>query len=405
MLEPQDRSPEVKPGKSKVGNVLSLLVLSAIASCSVGYLAAKNQDPTQVAPAVANSDLAANTIGSVNTNFITQVVDRTGPAVVRINSTKRVSSRQLLPDEFMENPRLRQFFGEEGGGGDREIDRGTGSGFIINANGQIMTNAHVISGADKVKVTLKDGREFDGKVLGLDKVTDVAVIKIEANNLPTIPLGNSDNLKPGEWAIAIGNPLGLDNTVTTGIISATGRSSSQIGAYDKRVNYIQTDAAINPGNSGGPLLNASGQAIGMNTAILRNSQGLGFAIPINTAQRIATKLIATGKFEHPFLGIQMMSITPKLRQELNNDPNSKIKINSDKGVVVANVLKQSPAAIAGMKVGDEILAINGQAVQTPDRVRQSIDNTQIGGNVKVQIRRNGQTIDLNVSPTAAPQTR
>jgi S1-C subfamily serine protease len=399
MLEPKDRPPAAQTNKkSKIGNFFSLLVLSAIGSCSLGYLAAKNQDPTTVAPAIANPTIAANPAAGANNNFITQVVDRVGPAVVRINSSKKIASRQL-PPEF-DTPRLRKYFGQDG---DREVDNGTGSGFIINSNGQIMTNAHVVSGAEKVTVTLKDGRTLEGKVLGADKVTDVAVIKIEAKDLPTIPLGISNNLKPGEWAIAIGNPLGLDNTVTTGIISATGRSSNQIGAGDKRVNYIQTDAAINPGNSGGPLLNSTGQAIGMNTAILKNSQGLGFAIPIDTARKIADKLIATGKFDHPFLGIQMDRITPKLREALNKDPESGLKIDTDKGVIIARVLKQSPAEKAGMKAGDVISSLNGKTVESPSDVQRIVEDTQIGGNVKVQVRRNGQTIDLNVSPTVAPQ--
>src|SRR5919202_1353056 len=170
-------------------------------------------------------------------------------------------------------------------GGRGGIERGTGSGFVIGGDGVILTNAHVVEGADTVNVTLKDGRSFQGQVLGADKVTDVAVVKIEANNVPVVAIGNSDKLLSGEWAIAIGNPLGLDNSVTAGIISATGRSSSDVGVPDKRIGFIQTDAAINPGNSGGPLLNASGEVIGMNTAIIQGAQGLGFAIPINTAKR------------------------------------------------------------------------------------------------------------------------
>src|SRR4028119_20504 len=223
-----------------------------------------------------------------------------------------------MPDVF-NDPFFRRFFGSRvPTEPDTRVERGTGSGFIISSNGQILTNAHVVAGADTVSVTLKDGRAFKGKVLGVDTVTDVAVVKIDAGNLPAVSLGNSDQLKPGEWAIAIGNPLGLDNTVTTGIISATGRTSSQVGVPDKRVQFIQTDAAINPGNSGGPLLNASGQVIGMNTAIIQRAQGLGFAIPINTAQRIANQLVTQGKVEHPYLGIQMVTLTPELKKNLNS---------------------------------------------------------------------------------------
>ncbi|MFM5902684.1 MAG: trypsin-like peptidase domain-containing protein, partial [Dolichospermum sp.] len=198
-------------------------------------------------------------------NFVVKVVQKTGNAVVRIDSTRTVTTQ--IPNEFSD-PFFRGFFGNVIPSQPRSrVERGSGSGFIINSSGQILTNSHVVDGADLVTVTLKDGRTFKGKVLGEDAVTDVAVIKIDANKLPTIALGKSDILQPGEAVIAIGNPLGLNNTVTSGIISATDRSSSDIGASDKRVDYLQTDAAINPGNSGGPLLNARGEVIGMNTAI------------------------------------------------------------------------------------------------------------------------------------------
>jgi S1-C subfamily serine protease len=266
-----------------------------------------------------------------------------------------------------------------------------------------MTNAHVVSGATKVTVTLKDGRTVAGKVRGIDRVTDVAVIEIAEKNLPTIQLGDSEKIKPGEWAIAIGNPLGLDNTVTAGIISGTGRTSSEIGAAaDRRGNYIQTDAAINPGNSGGPLLDASGRVIGMNTAILRGTQGLGFAIPINTAQRIASQLIANGKVDHPFLGVQMINLTPELKNQINSDPDANLKIDTDKGTLIARVVRNSPAANAGMKTGDIITSVNGKTVQNSSQVQQAMETTKIGTSIPIRIRRNGQDIDLNVTPVAAP---
>jgi S1-C subfamily serine protease len=390
------------------GKYISLLLLSTIASCSFGYLAAKEQLPSTLeSPAVANQQVADSSsilAASKNTNFISNVVDKVGPAVVRINASTTVASRSGAEDEF-EDPFFKRFFGnrtQQDRSTEREIRQGTGSGFIINKNGQIMTNAHVVAGATKVTVTLKDGRTIEGKVKGLDRVTDVAVIEVAQKNLPSIQLGSSAAIKPGEWAIAIGNPLGLDNTVTAGIISGTGRSSADIGAADKRVNYIQTDAAINPGNSGGPLLNASGQVIGMNTAILRGTQGLGFAIPIDTAQRIATQLIANGKVDHPFLGIQMLNITPQLKQEINTDPNANLKIDVDKGPLIARVVRNSPAAKAGMKSGDVIQNVNGKAVQSSNDVQQTMDTTKIGSIVPVQVRRNGQNVTLNVTPVAAP---
>ncbi len=388
---------------------LSLLFLSTIASCSFGYLAAKEQIPSPLeSPASADSPIANSSgiLAAVNTNFITQVVDKVGPAVVRINASTTVVARPRSADES-EDPFFRRFFGEQAPQErapqrEREVDRGTGSGFIINNNGQIMTNAHVVAGATKVTVTLKDGRTIPGKVKGIDRVTDVAIIEIAEKNLPSIQIGNSDQIKPGEWAIAIGNPLGLDNTVTAGIISATGRSSAEIGAADKRVSYIQTDAAINPGNSGGPLLNASGQVIGMNTAILRGTQGLGFAIPINTAQRIASQLIATGKVDHPFIGIQMVNLTPQIKSEINSDPNANMKIDVDRGTLIARVVRNSPAAKAGLRSGDIIQTVNGKTVQNSSQVQQAMETTKIGGSVPIQVRRNGQNVNLSVTPIAAP---
>ncbi len=391
---------------------ISLLLLSTIASCSFGYLAGKEQLPstTLESPAVATPRVAnSNSIlASANTNFITDVVDKVGPAVVRINASTTVAARPAAAADF-EDPLFRRFFGnrspQAGGSGEREIRQGTGSGFIINNNGQVLTNAHVVSGATKVTVTLKDGRTVDGKVKGIDRVTDVAVVEIAERNLPSVQIGDSEKIKPGEWAIAIGNPLGLDNTVTAGIISGTGRTSAEIGAADKRVNFIQTDAAINPGNSGGPLLNAAGQVIGMNTAILRGTQGLGFAIPINTVQRIANQLIATGKVEHPFLGIQMVNITPQLKEEINRDPNANLKIDVDKGTLIARVVRNSPAATSGIKSGDIIVSVNGKKVQTVNEVQQAVETTKIGTSISVQVRRNGRDVALNVTPIAAPPMR
>lgn len=236
---------------------------------------------------------AGNSIVGNNINFIATAVQKVGPAVVRINATRKVSNPIF---EAFKNPQWPRFFGEQEQALPQErIERGTGSGFILSADGQLLTNAHVVAQADTVEVTLKDGRTFEGKVVGVDIASDVAAVKIPAYQLPTVKLGNSRNVTPGQWAIAIGNPLGLDNTVTIGIISAINRTSAQVGVPNKRVSFIQTDAAINPGNSGGPLLNAQGEVIGVNTAIRANAQGLGFAIPIETATRIAKELFSQGK--------------------------------------------------------------------------------------------------------------
>jgi serine protease Do len=337
-------------------------------------------------------------------SFIANAVDRVGAAVVRIDAARTVV--QQVPSVF-NDPFFRQFFGDLGVPEQprTRVERGTGSGFITDANGVILTNAHVIEGADRVVVTLKDGRELPGQVLGEDPLTDVAVIRVEARNLSTVELGNSDRLRPGEWAIAIGNPLGLDNTVTAGIISATGRSSAQIRVPDKRVSFIQTDAAINPGNSGGPLLNQRGQVIGMNTAIIGGAQGLGFAIPINTAQRIAAELIANGRVEHPYLGLQMRTLTPALREILNEDSRTAVSVRVDRGVIVLGVQGNSPAAQAGVRPGDVILRFGDQAITAAEAVQQIVQDSEIGEPLTLEIDRSGERVTLTVRPAALPTNR
>ncbi|MCT7950599.1 trypsin-like peptidase domain-containing protein [Ancylothrix sp. C2] len=332
-------------------------------------------------------------------NFISEVSDLLGTAVVRIDSARKVSDG-MLPQ--LENPFFRQFFGEDMPAPSERVERGTGSGFILSSDGRLLTNAHVVAGADEVTVTLKDGRQFEGKVLGSDPLTDVAVVKIEAVNLPAVKIGNSQALVPGQWAIAIGNPLGLDNTVTVGIISATGRSSEEVGIPDKRVRFIQTDAAINPGNSGGPLLNERGEVIGVNTAIRANAQGLGFAIPIETAKRIADELATKGQVDHPFLGIRMLELTPQRRQEINSKVEGGFKITQDRGVLILGVVEDSPAQKAGLEEGDIILKMNGVPVKTTSEVQEQVEEAGVGGAVQMQVNRNGATKQVQVRPGAFP---
>jgi Do/DeqQ family serine protease len=331
-------------------------------------------------------------------NFVVDVVKETGPAVVRINAQKTVKTQ--VPQQF-NDPFFQRFFGSQAPHfPDTKVERGTGSGFILTENGQILTNAHVVDGADQVTVTLKDGRTLQGKVMGTDPTTDVAVVKIEADNLPVVKVGNSDRLQVGEWAIAIGNPLGLDNTVTTGIVSASGRSSSEVGIGDKRVEFIQTDAAINPGNSGGPLLNSNGEVIGMNTAIIQNAQGIGFAIPINKAQQIAQQLIATGKAEHAYLGIQMVEVTPELKQQLKEQGG--VDLKSDWGVVIMKVMPNSPADLAGIQSGDVIQSINGQEIKTPSEVQAIVEKTSIGSELPLEVSRDDRPVKISIKVGTLP---
>lgn len=378
----------------------SATYLSFLLVGSMGTLLGTQVFPSNsLLPQPSVAQLPKTLPGQTDTNFIARAVEKVGPAVVRIDSSRTIQRRR---SPLFDDPFFREFFGRDVPQPRTRVQRGTGSGFIISDDGLVLTNAHVVNGADKVTVVLKDGRNFEGTVMGEDSLTDVAVIKIKAQDLPTVNMGKSDDLQPGEWAIAIGNPLGLDNTVTAGIISATGRTSNDVGVPDKRVGFIQTDAAINPGNSGGPLLNQAGEVIGMNTAIIGGAQGLGFAIPIKTAQRIADQLIAKGKVDHPFLGIRMAGLTPELKDRINNSPDVDFQINEDKGVLIFEVIPNSPAAKAGLRPGDIIQAIDGQSINKASQVQQKVDSTSLGNTLKLGIKRRGKQETIAVKPGPLP---
>ena len=366
---------------------------------SSGTVSAALQTPLETAVQAAVPLVPAQS----DPNFIAEAVEKIGPAVVRIDAARPVTDE--LSGAF-QHPLFKRFFGDDmppPSSLPERIEQGTGSGFILDANGKIITNAHVVDGATEVTVTLKDGRTFEGEVIGTDSVTDVAVIKIEATDLPKVTLGSTEDLVPGQWAIAIGNPLGLDNTVTAGIISAIGRSSYQVGVPGKRVQFIQTDAAINPGNSGGPLLNDRGQVIGINTAIRANAQGLGFAIPIETAKRIADELFNTGEVQHPYLGVQMVNLTPEMRQRINEDPELGIEVNQDEGVIIVRVMEGTPAEAAGLKRGDIIKQVNQQPVSNAAEVQAQVEASEIGKTLSVEIDRAGEEETIEVKPTSLPQ--
>lgn len=331
--------------------------------------------------------------GNLDDNFVMNAVDRAENAVVQVNVSRTLGGE--VPTA------LRPFLGNPQASPGRVL-RGLGSGFVINKAGQILTNAHVVDSADTVTVTFQDGRVLEGRVLGKDPVTDVAVIKVETDNLPTVTLGDSDQVRQGQWAIAIGNPLGLQETVTVGVISGTERSSVDIGVPDKRVGFLQTDAAINPGNSGGPLLNAQGEVIGINTAIIQGTQGLGFAIPINTAKTIAEQLIATGTATHPYIGVQLVALDANVKNYVNQLPNSRLKVEQDQGVLVVQVGQGTPAAKAGLRAGDVIEMINDQPVEQVKMIQQQVDETGIHGRLNVQVRRKDRTVEIAISPEQMP---
>jgi Do/DeqQ family serine protease len=336
---------------------------------------------------------SAAVIGSHS--FVTAAVNRVGSAVVRIDTERTITRRN---EPMLEDPFFRRFFGDSfPQQSPTEQLRGLGSGFIIDKSGVILTNAHVVDKADKVTVRLKDGRTFKGKVQGIDEVTDLAVVKIDAGkDLPVADLGNSDHVQVGDWAIAVGNPLGFDNTVTLGIVSTLKRSSAQVGISDKRLDFIQTDAAINPGNSGGPLLNGLGEVIGINTAIRADAMGIGFAIPIDKAKVIAAQLQRDGKVAHPYLGVQMVTLTPELAKQNNNDPNSMFAIPEVAGVLVMRVVPNSPAATAGIRRGDVILQINNNPITSAEQLQGVVEDSTLGQALQVKVQRGNQTQMLSV---------
>ncbi|MBW4487840.1 MAG: trypsin-like peptidase domain-containing protein [Trichocoleus desertorum ATA4-8-CV12] len=331
-----------------------------------------------------------------DTNFVVEVVERVEPAVVQIDTAQRVRSQ--VPNA-LNDPFLQEFFGGQPAVPRERVIRGSGSGFVISADGQILTNAHVVNKADVVTVSFPGGESFEGKVLGADPVTDIAVVKIPATNLPTVELGSSKNVRPGQWAIAIGNPLGLQETVTLGVVSATDRSASDIGVSDKRIGFIQTDAAINPGNSGGPLLNARGQVIGINTAIIGGAQGIGFAIPIDTAQQIAQTLITQGRVLHPYLGVQLAALTPEVREKLES---RNIQIPAQQGILILQVVPNSPADKAGIQPGDVLQQINNQPITKPEEVQSLVEQSGVGQPLPIQLQRGDRSLQVSVVPEPLP---
>jgi S1-C subfamily serine protease len=325
-------------------------------------------------------------------SFVAAAVRRTGPAVVTIDTERMVQAPGAapgLPRGILLDPLLRQFFGmmPMPQAPTQRKERGQGSGVIFQSDGLILTNAHVVEQTDRVTVGLQNGQRVEGKVVGLDKLTDLAVVKLSGNGpWPVAPLGNSDALQVGDWAIAVGNPFGLDNTVTLGIISNLNRKASKLGITDKRLDLIQTDAAINPGNSGGPLLNADGEVVGINTLVRSGpGAGLAFAIPINRARNIAGQLVANGRARHPMIGVGL---------DVVRLPNGDLGT----GALVASVQPGGPADQAGLRSGDVIVSIGGRPVQMPSDVISAVEANGLGRNLSIAVQRSGQRLQLEVMP-------
>lgn len=356
--------------------------------------------PTAAAPAPLVSSANPVTNNALGPNFIADAAEKVAPAVVRIDTERLLKAGRTQIDQF--------FFPDFSGGGSGSsksrqprTERGAGSGFIVSADGTILTNAHVVDGADKVIVTLNDGRRLTGKVLGKDTLTDLAVVKVDAGgNLPTVALGDSDKLRPGEFVIAVGNPLGLDHTVTSGIVSALNRTSDAVGVRgDRRLEFIQTDAAINPGNSGGPLINIYGDVVGINTAIRADGQGIGFAIPSNKVKNITDILIKNGRISRPFIGVSMVTINQELLDRLKEDPNSGAIPDANKGVWIREVVAKSPADKAGIRAEDVIVEVDGKPVVEAKQVQELIGSHKVGESVALKVKRRDRFLTLQIKTT------
>ena len=333
-------------------------------------------------------------------NFVSSAAKNVGPAVVKIDTERLVERQQF--DPTLIDPLLRDLLGEKGIAPEKE--RGQGSGVIINENGLVLTNAHVVERVDTVSVTLADGTICDGQVLGTDPVTDLALVKIEESNYSSFaPLGNSEDLEVGDWAIALGTPYGLEKTVTLGIVSSLHRDINSLGFSDKRLDLIQTDAAINPGNSGGPLINSNGEVIGINTLVRSGpGAGLGFAIPINLAKSVSDELLKNGEVIHPYLGVQLISLNPRIAKNHNQDPNSLVQLPERNGALIQSVIPNSPAEKAGLRRGDLVIAAENISIEEPKALLDEVEKAQIGKVFLLNILRDNKEIQINIKPEPLP---
>ncbi len=382
----------------KVGIVAGVFLITGVLAGIVftsrlDWLPSAVSGSPEAAPAPA--PIAA---GSTPPSFVS-VVKAVMPAVVNISTTRTVKQGGQMQGPFMDDPFFRQFFGEEffhrfQMPRDRR-ESSLGSGVIVSSDGYIVTNNHVVAKADEIKVLLNDKREFTGKVVGTDPKSDLAVIKISAKDLPVVPWGDSDTLEVGEYVLAIGNPFGLNQTVTQGIVSAVGRANVGIADYE---DFIQTDAAINPGNSGGALVNARGQLVGINTAIFSRSggyMGIGFAVPSNMTRAVMDSLLKGGKVVRGWLGVSIQDVTPDLAKQFG--------LKETRGALVSEIIPDSPAAAAGIQGGDVITAFNGKTVDSTSTLRNTVAQTPVGRTVKVELLRNKKPVSVEVKITEQPK--
>jgi len=369
--------------------LLAGLALGIVLSARMGWMSDAVSSPAAMPLAAAGT--AANGFPGV--------ARATMPGVVNISTSRTVRNQGAPVSPFMNDPFFKHFFGEEYSRRfqiPRERrEASLGSGVIVSADGYIVTNAHVVEKADEIKVHLSDKREFSGKVVGSDPKTDIAVIKIKGKDLPVINWGDSDKIEVGEYVLAIGNPFGLNSTVTLGIVSAVGRSNMGIEQYE---NFIQTDAAINPGNSGGALVNARGELIGINTAIFSRTggyMGIGFAIPSNMAKSVMDSLIKTGKVVRGYLGVSIQDVNPKIAKQFGLD--------KAEGALVSDVVAGAPAEKAGIQSGDVITRYDGKPVENTTDLRNRVAETAVGKTVDVEVMRDKKPVTLKVKITEQPK--
>src|SRR4030042_396275 len=366
--------------------IIALLMVGALVGA--GYVV-----PTAVktSDTVVSAGSAISETPMVPANF-SDLAEKVRPGVVNIQVVKKVKNVGFGFPNFSGNPfgeknPFGDFFGpfSEGNPPGSFEQRGVGSGFVMSREGYILTNNHVVEDADQIKVKLSNGEEYDGKVVGRDPKTDLALVKVEgSSDLHPLNLGNSEDLKVGSWGVAVGSPFGLEQTVTAGIVSAKGRVIGS-GPYD---DFIQTDASINPGNSGGPLINMKGEVVGINTAIIASGQGIGFAIPINMAKEIAPQLQEKGHVTRGWLGVSIQQVTPELAKSFG--------LKEKKGALVAQVVSGSPAAKAGIEQGDVILEFDGKEVSDSKDLPRMVASTPVRKAVIIKLSRNGKVLDRQV---------
>lgn len=379
--------------------IMAALLLGGYLGTHVKGLSAQNLSHLSKIAVKVNEAEPPLSLGQFRDGFAS-AIDPALPAVVNISSTKVVKKQVNVPN-FFDDPLFRQFFGDQFGSSgpqtQTEKEYALGSGVIVNPDGYILTNNHVVSGASDIQVFTRDKRKYVAKVVGTDPRTDIAVLKINATGLPTLALGDSSKLKVGDIVFAIGDPLGIGETATMGIVSATGRGLG--GAIEHYEDFIQTDAAINPGNSGGALIEAHGNLIGINTAILTGNgggnEGIGFAIPINMARNVMEQIIAHGKVTRGYLGVTIQGVDPDMAKAFG--------LSHGGGALVGDIKPDGPAARAGIERGDIILDINGQPVNSQDDLSVRISEMAPGTTVHLTVARNGQTRDVPVALGEYPE--